>query len=98
MICYCLIDCFQKTVHFNGLHQIINGTYFITIECIFRIRRCKDNQRIHGNALRKFYSGNSRHLNIKENQINRIFIYISRRCDSIIKATHQCQLWNLLHQ
>ena len=83
------IDCLQKTTQFNRLYQIIYSIHFIAIKGIFSVCSGEDDQCILRNTLSKLHTGDTGHLNIKENQIDCVPTHKGGCSHSVIKATRQ---------
>ena len=68
---YCLLEAFR----FYRLHQIIDSIDFIAVQCIFRIGGRKDDEGSFGDGMCELYAGDTRHLNIQKDKIDRMFLH-----------------------
>jgi hypothetical protein len=85
-----LIACLKKTVESYGLYEIIDYVEVVTFERIFFICGNQDEHARSGEAaLDELEAGQSGHLNIQEDKVDRAILHNLDGFEGIVAGSHQ---------
>ena len=92
------VNSFSKAFRFNGFDKIINSIYLITIKGIFCISSSENNKCLPGDGTGKLNTGNTGHLNIQKDKINRILFHETGSRHRAVESSHKIEYAGICNQ